>query len=195
MNNYAIDLNLPFKPLKPESERFISERLSDESLDNWSCTSVDIKLFNPEFVNFLNKLGLTLIDNSLLFTTKPNEKSLLHYDGESHHNFCAINYVWNSNNHKMIWYENDDIGKKYGIYGPVNMLDESKSKELYQHTINCSVVKYGIPHQIFNYDPKNFRLCLTISIIKNGDEDEIRNKFGGLDFEEAKTIFADYIQN
>jgi hypothetical protein len=191
----AINLKFPVLPfdIMPTVPAYMLKKF------DWTILPIPKSTIKKEFVDFLHSLNLKIVDHNMIFATLPGGKSYLHVDSvDKKHNLAYINYVYGSDNHEMIWYDIDKFPKPAGneIYTKFRQEYEMSAKKLWRHVVKYpTLVKIGIPHQVFNYDDKT-RYCVSISIAPiDHDEHEntLASKAGGVDFDWAAKSLQEYI--
>jgi hypothetical protein len=192
-NICAVDLDLPEVPLD------IMPTIPITNFVGWNAKLIPKNLLNAGFINFLKTHDIEVIDNIALFATPPGGKSYLHLDSiNKQHNLSYINYVYGeSTNHEMVWYnidyQPDRIGNESSL--TYSDKDEALAEKMYRHVVKFpSLVKIGVPHQIFNYDTK-IRYCLSISVVNNSHtiDHNYWSQVGGIDFDWGVNALQNYI--
>lgn len=170
MNNYSIPINLPFD-VKLDLDKFTEQQtLCDKNiinldLDRWLYDNLDAVILWTE-VFYLPRYGFYDI----------------HCDGHELDNKCKLNYIFNSNQSNIIWYEAVDPNKIIKSWSQSQTrylkLEFSNAKELHRaHLEKFNLVNVGIFHSVMNVDSD--RHCLSIVV---GDKFSKKR----LDFDEVK---------
>jgi hypothetical protein len=107
-------------------------------------------------------------------------------------NFIKINFVWNSDDHDMLWGQCTNPVKKINVSTTtmnteyvqyedreIELLEKTKIKEDFPIIVNV-----GVPHKVINYSTPNARWCL--SIVPHYDKKRIL-------FNDALKIFNEYV--
>ena len=180
MNNFCIDLNLPFPLFK--SDLYLSE------LRRTPHSRIDYKEhFHPEILNLLDKLGLK-INLAESFYRAPYSSSQIHRDVLGTADATKLNWVYEGNDVPMNWYaETSDtirtgvtalgITYRYYQFNDVKLLHK-------QSVGHPSLLQVAIPHNISTSNKS--RLCVSV-VLQYKDSDKF------VTFNESIAIFKNFM--
>jgi hypothetical protein len=182
---YAIDLQIPFDPLKDYS---ILNQTSDQP-EIWFSKSTDV---SDNFVQWLSDQDLVMTYPPLIFYTPSGQQCGIHIDGYAIGDRACINFIVGGAGSLMHWYKlNNDVstteqvetqaGTPYTLYNPQQVT------HVYSHSVKYpSIVQTGVPHNITNHT-HGPRWCISCDIsLKSNPE-------LGLTMEQALEVFKKWI--
>ena len=184
MNKYHANINIPV-PFIPY------EAVYDKPLQ----LTVNVKLLNKEFTDWLLSLGLTT-RMGRFFHSGPFNTYPPHLDYHNTNVSCTkINLIFDSSDSIMNWYEpipgyNGDFHRNIINDEPILYHNKDKCRVIYSTPVNANCLVNGsIIHDLQN-GPNNgqFRKCYSLFLI-----DAITSK--RITWDEALTIFKPYIIN
>jgi len=186
ISEYCVDLSLP-----------IPHPLADPSVLNQTDFKPDIFFadpnnVNPNFVEWLDSLGLALACPPLIFYTPARRECGFHIDGDSICDRAVMNWIVGGLGSQMHWYTlaqdaeiTDMVVTQAGT--PYTRYNEDQVVHLHSQEVKWpSLVQVGTPHKITNYVDQA-RWCLSCDIgYKSNPE-------AGLTMNQAKEIFKTWI--
>jgi hypothetical protein len=184
LKNY-LPLNIePF--LKVDLNYIESYKRNDAIMTRFNVNDI----INTDTLLKLNKIIGTPISHCVLFSTGPSFTLNIHKDSgevqvdDEEVNVWAINFIINSSHHEMIWYH--ELSKPVKILNKIGSYyyhyDETNTKEIERFTITQpTLIRTDVPHNVINYDEKNFRYCISI-----------RSKTSKLSWSEVYNIFLNF---
>jgi hypothetical protein len=192
-NNYFryLQIDFPFDK-KAVSEELLNEIKFSNKIHMWKKWGFRDSVFSDSFHNWLNNLGC-YVANAEIFYIPLNKQLEWHIDMYPPNNFVKINFVWNSDNHVMMWGECTDQYRKNSVsLTQMNTeyvsYEEKEIKLLEMIRISekfPSLVNVGIPHKVIN---SSFFPRWCFSVIPHFNNKRIL-------FDDAIIIFKDYIIN
>ena len=121
---------------------------------------VEIKYHNPEYLLWLETIGLSITDIELFLNPK-NHSMPIHIDGNELHDEFKLNFAYNPrNNSLMNWFKPhaDSIAKKEGVLYANQNVRPINTKDLYWYPeevdlidsadIEVAIVQVGQPHNV-----------------------------------------------
>ena len=157
----------------------------------WKKWGYKDKLFKEEFHSWLASLGC-YVANAELFHIPPKEQLVWHLDMWPAQDFIKINFVWNSDDHNMLWGRCINATKEINISTTtmntayvkyedteIELLEKTKIRE-----DRPIIVNVGVPHKVINYSTTLSRWCVSIVLHHNGKR---------ILFDDAVNIFSEYV--
>lgn len=180
MNDFAVNLNLPYGPLK-EDYVFPTEQYQN---------LIELDVINEDFNKLIESLSLK-IARGVIFYSKPGDITPIHADGDGS-DLIKMLWRWGGETSIMNWFKTIESTQKNISYN-FGKLDhvryEPEEVELiHQQKVGFpSICQVGIPHNVTNYDEYRWVLCLVII------DPAITEGKRTLGYAKALDIFKDYI--
>ena len=180
MNNFSVNLNLPFNPLK-DGYVFPTEQYQN---------LIELDVVNEDFIKFIESLSLKVV-RGVIFYSQPGEITPIHADGDGS-DLIKMLWRWGGDSSIMNWYKpRDDIQKdisyNFGKLDHVRYVPD-EVEMIHQQKIGFpSICQVGIPHNVTNYDEYRWVLCLIIV------DPAITEGKRILGFDKSLEIFKDYL--
>lgn len=185
-----------YQPLNINPDCFSKERIMSEVDNNfkdrtitqtWKKWGPDTDIFNSDFNDML-KSKFCYVSFAELFYTPPGGRLRWHIDTERPSNFIKINFVWGSQNHKMLWGESNSrkpIHYKFTMSGTKYLDFQDVEITLLEEAtiVHPTIVNIGVPHSVVNLDTTP-RWCLSVNIHRDGAR---------ILFRDAVDIFSEYV--
>lgn len=187
MNNYCVDLNLPFSLFKENVDPIALLKSNPRFAGHFNISSM---LLNKEIIKLFNGLGLTIFLVEVFYRT-PNSSGNIHSDLDKPGDYSKLNWIFGGEGSIMNWYNtnsnyvsastNTTAIKSYALYYKDAEVDLIHTQVVGQP----SLVQVGIPHKVINSNLE--RLC--VSVVFRYTDTNIRPTFN-----EALELFKDYIR-
>jgi hypothetical protein len=185
MNNYCFDIHLPIT--HPLADPSILTLDKEDEPSSWFCDHKDV---SPEFIQFLDSLGLVMTYPILIFYTPAQQDIPIHIDGIGISDRVVMNWCVGGVDSLMQWYSLKDTiseAKVTTAGTPYTRYEPEQVELIHTQPVHWpSMVQTGIPHRITNHgSEKRWVLSCDISF-KSTPE-------AGLTFEQAKETFKQWM--